>query len=103
MLTLIYDPEPEWKATNTIWLEEEARRKKVKEEKERGKKIEDSDAESATFIVDKKGDRQLRQNYLNFNEVPIDEKDRYRYRANEGIDVESATESEDTQFDIGYY
>ncbi|MCJ1241193.1 hypothetical protein MMC14_009197 [Varicellaria rhodocarpa] len=61
MLTPIHDPEPEWKATNPIWLSEEARKKAEKEEKERRKstKEEDDDIESVTFIVDIVGDRQM--------------------------------------------
>ena len=43
----------------------------------------------------------MRQNFIGFDENPIDKEDRYGFGAYEG--TESGTESEDTQFSIEYY
>ena len=53
----IVDPEVEWKATNPIWLAEEARKAQLRE-KSRSRPDGDEDEEDdENFIIDTVGDR----------------------------------------------
>lgn len=79
----IVDPEVEWKATNPIWLAEEARKAQLRE-KSRSRPDGDEDEEDdENFIIDTVGDRDWvlwdaiadNDDYVGFEETDSSDKD----------------------------
>ena len=62
--TSIVDPEVEWKASNSIWLAEEARKAKAKSKHQISVNQHEDEEEDVDFIIDTIGDSKLRDAVL---------------------------------------